>query len=565
MRLLLSFLLLTLTATTHAADRQFSAAVRESGGEVVVRVQREPGVPACGVGIEFGPGRMQNVRLEDDVAIEVRHRYESAVPVAIEVSGRASFRGLRSITACLGDTLKVPVARGEHKASLAPAVPTRAPAAAGRRVALLVGNDAYRTYDVLPNSVNDARLVGEALRRIGFETIIVPNASRVELMSAIERFEAQATGADAAIFYFSGHGVQDRMRRNYLMPVDARMQGEASISGYGVEADLVVGVMERLKARVGLILLDACRSWPPGRVQRTAANKNIAAKGMTGVYPVSPPDGEVLVQFATREGEEAEAGSGVNSPYAIALAASLERASSMSVRLMLDHATGETLRLTGGQQRPVQFGDMHSQTFLVERSGSTPAVGLPSIPGPDEQHWRRIERTSTRSELMEFSERYPRSRYTEIAKARLNHMDERERSEVLRRDQQAWMEADRRGTRESYEEYMRENRNGAFHQQARARIDAIGERERVNQAARDEQERSRRLREQLDDARRRPAAPATSAQTAAVCDVSGNPRTYGDWNFNACVAAAGLPTGVSCNCRSPATGILYMGVVKVPR
>lgn len=557
-----SLLLIFATASAYATDPQYEAVALQVGDkDVVVRIQRDARSPACAVGVDFGDGRSQTIRLEDEAPVEVRHRYNTAGPFVVEVAGRTSFRGIRTVAGCLGNPMKVGIGKNEGRAGRAleprmsaTVTPSRVPVPGGRRVALVIGNDAYQHHDLLPNSVNDVRLVGDVLKRLGFEVNTVNNATRIEMMTAIEKFETRATGADAVIFYFSGHGLQDRSRRNYLMPIDARLQGESSISGYGVDTELIIGVLERVRARVNLILLDACRDWPQGRVQRMSAEKSVLMKAMSAVVPPSLPDSEVLVQFATRAGEKADAGSGTYSPYAVALAASLVNASSQPIRLMLDNVMDETVRLTGGTQRPEQFGDMRSTTLLVDPAAGTPQMNLPVVVAPDEQHWRRIERTSTRGELTEFAERYPRSQYVDIAKARLNQMDERERSDAMRRDQQAWLEADRRGTREAYDEYMRNNRNGAFHQQAQARLEAIAERGRSEQAARDEQDRLRRLLAELEEERRRLRVSPAIVHSAGICDVSGNPRTPADWQFNACVAPTGLPTGVSCTCRSPATG-----------
>lgn len=271
----------------------------------------------------------------------------------------------KDIVRSVADSMSAAASPSATTANSMPASTGRAPVPGGRRVALLIGNDTYQHHDLLPNSVNDARLVGDTMRHLGFEVTTVTNATRVDTISAIEQFELRAAGADAAIFYFSGHGLQDRSRRNFLMPVDARLQGEASISGYGVDIDLIVSVFERARARVSLILLDACRDWPPGRVVRVGSTKNAMLKAISRIEPTSRPDSEILVQFATREGETADPGSGANSPYALALATLLIQAPNQPIRQVLDNVMDETLRLTGGSQRPVQFGEMRVTSYLV--------------------------------------------------------------------------------------------------------------------------------------------------------------------------------------------------------
>ena len=91
--------------------------------------------------------------------------------------------------------------------------------AQGRRVALVVGNDAYTDQSALRNAVNDARAVASALGEVGFAVTRVENADRARLTSALSAFAGSLRGDDVALFYFAGHGVQVD-QENYLMPTD---------------------------------------------------------------------------------------------------------------------------------------------------------------------------------------------------------------------------------------------------------------------------------------------------------------------------------------------------------
>lgn len=517
--------LLSVAANANAAPRQFYVYANPSKThEVPVLVFRTPEVPPCAVMVRFGGEHAQIVRLESARHFEVKHRLKTDKALTVEVVGQpSSSLGGPALPGCLGEPQTIEVSKvgsgvwvsvhqwewtdnvysgspgyenprdtrsptdsvaQSAQPSSPPANPsgpasTPAPSTSGLRVALVIGNDAYRHHDTLPNSVNDTRLIGDALRRLGFDVIPVANASRVEMMTAFEKFEARAVGADAAVFYFSGHGLQDRSRRNFLMPVDARLQGEASISGYGVDAELLVGIFERLRARVGLILLDACRDWPPGRVSRVASSKNVLLKAMSRIEPAPHAENEVIVQFATREGETADPGTGEYSPYALALAAALPQAANRPIRSMLEYATDETLRRTGSTQKPVLFGEMRTTSFLLEPVRSAPF----RVVGSDEEQWRRIELKASKDDLAEFVERHPRSQYAVIARARIEHLEERARYDVLLRDQEAWMEASSQGTREALDGYLRQMPAGAFRTHAKAMLDAIAQREHDGKAA----------------------------------------------------------------------------------
>jgi hypothetical protein len=104
-----------------------------------------------------------------------------------------------------------------------------APGHAERRVALVIGNADYQSTAALPNPANDAQDMAAALKEVGFEVIVETNVSKRALETALARFGRLSQNADASLFYYAGHGVQYR-GRNYLVPVDARLEDEFSVN-----------------------------------------------------------------------------------------------------------------------------------------------------------------------------------------------------------------------------------------------------------------------------------------------------------------------------------------------
>src|SRR5882757_9395929 len=93
------------------------------------------------------------------------------------------------------------------------------PAAAEKRIALVVGNSSYQNVARLDNPKNDAGLIADTLGRLGFT--LVGGGAQVDLNKArfdsvIQRFGNQLVGADVALFYYAGHGIQIR-GTNYLV------------------------------------------------------------------------------------------------------------------------------------------------------------------------------------------------------------------------------------------------------------------------------------------------------------------------------------------------------------
>jgi hypothetical protein len=154
---------------------------------------------------------------------------------------------------------------------------------AERRVALVIGNSAY---DIAPlaNPKNDADDISAALRRLQFDVNERKDLTVRDFDQAIDNFEAAAKGADVALFFFSGHGVQID-KRGYLAPIDVKAESESSALRELVAIQEVVSRIENA-AKVSVIVLDACRDSPlQERLRRIAPEKIrdlIPPKGLRG-------------------------------------------------------------------------------------------------------------------------------------------------------------------------------------------------------------------------------------------------------------------------------------------
>lgn len=140
----------------------------------------------------------------------------------------------------------------------------------GRRVALVIGNDAYRHVQPLEKAGNDARAVGAALEKVGFRTAVLLNADRRQLSRAINRFTEEVAGGGQAVFYFAGHGVQIN-NQNYLLPVDFELPGnEADVADQAIHLQAVQDKLAEARAQYALLVIDACRDNPlPRRAGRS--------------------------------------------------------------------------------------------------------------------------------------------------------------------------------------------------------------------------------------------------------------------------------------------------------
>src|ERR1700722_5635068 len=192
------------------------------------------------------------------------------------------------------------------------------PAAAEKRIALVVGNSAYQNVTQLDNPRNDATLMAETLSSLGF-TLIGGHAQldldKAALDSDVQSFGQQIQGADVALFYYAGHGVQVN-GSNYLVPVGANPTREADVDFQMVDINLVLRQMQGSGTRLNMVILDACRNNPfGGRGLRSADG---------GLAQMRAPEG-TLISYATQPGSVAQDGSNGDSPYSLALATTIVR------------------------------------------------------------------------------------------------------------------------------------------------------------------------------------------------------------------------------------------------
>src|SRR5262245_25910670 len=245
-----------------------------------------------------------------------------------------------------------------------------APAAAERRVALVVGNAAYKEAP-LRNPLNDARAMAGALREAGFEVILRENATKQALERAIADF-GEKLGPDAAgLFYYAGHGIQAR-GQNYLVPVDAQIASESRVRIEAVDADLAIEQMAAAGTRVSLVVLDACRNNPFERRFRSG--------GEGGLAQIRAPAG-TLIAYATAPGKVAVDGEGTNSVYTGALVQAL-RQPGLAVEDVFKQVRVQVSRATQGQQVPWESSSLTGDFVLRAAVPAAAPAAAPPAPMP---------------------------------------------------------------------------------------------------------------------------------------------------------------------------------------
>ncbi len=252
------------------------------------------------------------------------------------------------------------------------------------RIALVIGNSAYASGP-LPNPANDARLVGETLKQLGFVPIVRLDADQITMKRAIQEFgsrlEKAGPGA-VGLFYYAGHGVQLN-GRNYLIPTRATIEREGDVEIEAVSADWVIEQMRYARNGLNIVILDACRNNPFTRSMRSADR---------GLATMDAPAG-ILIAYSTAPGAVAEDGNGRNSPYTTALTkAMLEH---QPVEQVFKHVRVGVMGATSGKQVPWEASSLVGEDFFfVPPEKAAPQVAKAPPPLAPASAAPAVERTA---------------------------------------------------------------------------------------------------------------------------------------------------------------------------
>jgi len=292
-------------------------------------------------------------------------------------------------------------------------------ARADTRVALVIGNGAYRNVPALTNPTNDAADVAASLKRSGFDVMFEINLDQAGMQEATIRFAREARGADIALFYYSGHALQ-YAGVNYLVPVDAVLRDEVDLRRM-TRADEILADLQHAK-NLRILVLDACRDNPFAEQLKRTIGQGRGINLGRGLAKMESPEG-TIISYATQAGRTADDGDGRNSPYTTSFLKHIQDKDNITT--VFQSISAGVYQETKGAQVPELslsfFGEFYLNGKTDKPASATAA--LPADPCADAaEHWHSTEAAGTIDAFRDHLLRFPTCAFASLAKAKIEDL-----------------------------------------------------------------------------------------------------------------------------------------------
>jgi uncharacterized caspase-like protein len=292
------------------------------------------------------------------------------------------------------------------------------PALAEKRVALVLGNSAYQNVAPLANPVNDAAMIAATLRDAGFDFVDSRHdLPAVETRRVLRDFADRAAGADIAVVYYAGHGMEVD-GTNYLIPVDAKLERDTDVYDEAFSLDRILVAIEPAK-QLRLVILDACRDNPFAKVMKRTVASRAVGRGLGKIEPNSP---NTLIAYSAKAGSTALDGDSNNSPFTVALAKHLTTPG-LDVRRAFGFVRDEVLKSTGNRQEPFVYGSLGGDDLPLVPAKVVPPPSAPApLSNPQAEvrgDYQLAQEIGNKAAFSAFLLQHPEGFYAELARIQL--------------------------------------------------------------------------------------------------------------------------------------------------
>ena len=231
-----------------------------------------------------------------------------------------------------------------------PAPAAQAPAEQNK-TALLIANAGYDHFPKLTTPIQEARQLGAALKRIGFEVQLLTDGSHDAMLDALHDFEERIRQrGGTALFHYGGHGIQVK-GVNYLLPVDREIPDERRVRSRAIPVNEISGALHSARSTANIVILDACRDNPlPLRTRTT---------DVRGLAPINDPPPNTIIVFAAASGQAARDGL-----FTPTLLEHIEEPG-IEITAMLRRVRRDVLDASGRTQTPTDYSQLVTDVYLA--------------------------------------------------------------------------------------------------------------------------------------------------------------------------------------------------------
>ncbi|WP_027800963.1 SUMF1/EgtB/PvdO family nonheme iron enzyme [Paraburkholderia dilworthii] len=308
--------------------------------------------------------------------------------------------------------------------AIAPFAPQRDHAGVPR-IALVIGNGAYGggSHGVIEqNAPRDARAVGNSLRSLGFDVIVLSNATPQMMQRAIAELRERLHAGGVGLFYFAGHGARVG-GQTLLVPAGLDMRSPATLIREAIDLNDVLQAMPSREGQLNLVILDMCLDDPfsPKLVRDASA---------------LPPN--TVVAYAAAPGGYAADGvrQGI---YTHALLRALDETPARPLMSLLADVASRVADTTGGEQRPWTASSLTGSADAQHDAAGAPIASIASddavvtlhsrgiLPkDSSEQYeitfWNSIKDSNYPADYEAYLKAYPNGRFATLAHARIDRL-----------------------------------------------------------------------------------------------------------------------------------------------
>ena len=244
----------------------------------------------------------------------------------------------------------------------------------------------------------------------------------------IREFSKTLPGADVALLFYAGHGIQVG-DRNYLVPVDAQLADETDLHFEATDLDLVLDVMAR-EPRVNLVFLDACRDNPFAQSLARSMGSTRSTSIGRGLAIVDASAGS-FIAYATDPHQVALDGNGAHSPFTAALLSHMEQPG-LSISDMMIEVRNDVLTATDQKQRPWDTSSLTTPFYFTPAvavataetnspASSNDAVATPAV-DKEIVFWQSIQASNSPAQFQAYLDQYPNGTFAALARTRIDEL-----------------------------------------------------------------------------------------------------------------------------------------------